>query len=155
MDIAASVEAINGTSRPADCELRQIQQAEIGAYWPLVKAGIEKVAERASDGWIAEDVYMALKQGVSQLLVAFVANYYVGFLVVTPTVGWAGPQLHIWALFNRGERNVLETFLPDLLRIAEERGMVRITMASCRKGWERRARELGFVPTQQHYALEV
>src|SRR5512139_1418859 len=154
MDIAASVEAINGTTRDR-CELRAVPAVEIGKYWQLIENGVAKVAERAEDGWIAPDLYMALKQGVSLLYIAFVADYYVGFLVVTPAIGWAGPQLHVWALYNRGERDVLETFLPDLLEIARQRGAKQITMASPRRGWERRAAALGFHPTQQHYALEV
>ena len=155
MDIAASVEAINGGVRPDDCELRAVAQQEIGHYWALVKAGVEKVAELATDGWLPEDLYMALKQGVSLLYIAFVNQYYVGFVVLTPAMGWTGPQLHVWACYNRGERDVLETFLPDLLEIARQRGTTQITMASPRRGWERRALALGFHPTQQHYAMEV
>jgi hypothetical protein len=98
---------------------------------------------------------MALKQGVSLLFVAYVCQYYVGFVVLTPTVGWAGPQAHIWLTYNRGERDVIETFLPDLLDIARARGAVKLTMSSPRRGWEKRAVQLGFHPTLQHYALEV
>ena len=155
MDIASSMHALNGQDAAQDRELRQIAPAELYAYWPLVKAGVEKVAERGSDGWLPEDVYMAVKQGVSLLYVAFVAQYYVGFAVVTPALGWHGPQLHVWCLYNRGERDVLETFLPELLAIAKERGAQRLTMSSPRKGWERRGEALGFHYINSQFALEV
>lgn len=155
MDIAVSHAAINGTDRPTEREFRLITPEGLQAIWPLVKSGVQTVCERGSDGWIMEDVYMALKQGVSLLYVGFVSNYYVGFVVVTPTIGWNGPQLHTWLLYNRGERDVLDTFLPDLIEIAKVRGAQRITMSSPRKGWERRAVALGFHPTLQHYAMEI
>lgn len=155
MDIAASTHALNGTDRPAARELRLIAQDDLHAFWPLVKRGVETVAERGSDGWLPEDVYVALRQGVSLLYVGFIDQYYVGFAVLTPAVGWNGPLLHLWLVYSRGERDTLETFLPDLLAIAHERGAKRITMSSPRKGWEKRALQLGFHPTLQHYALEV
>lgn len=155
MDIAASEMAINGAGEPQDVLLRPVQQTELSQYWPLIKAGVEKIAEHSVDDWIVEDVYMSIKQGASFLYVAFVASYYVGFLVVTPTIGWTGPQLHVWLCYNRGERDVLETFLPTLRQIAKERGAQKITMTSPRRGWEKRAIELGFGRGQTHYQLEV
>src|SRR5512139_1083187 len=147
MEITASNEALNGTERPLERELRLVAPAEIQTYWPLVKAGVETVAERGSDGWLPEDVYMALKQGVSLLYVAFVHHYYTGFVVLTPAIGWAGPQAHIWLTYNRGDRDVLGTFLPDLLDIVRARGATKLTMSSPRRGWEKRAVQLGFYPT--------
>jgi hypothetical protein len=155
MDIAASTEAINGQGPAAERALHLVLPAELSQYWPLVKRGVETVAERGSDGWLPEDVYMALKQGISLLYIAFVSQYYVGFLVVTPAAGWSGPQLHVWLLFNRGARDVLATFLPDLVALAKERGAQRITMSSPRKGWERRAPQLGFEQGLTNYVLEV
>jgi hypothetical protein len=155
MDMAASTEAINGQGHAPQREFVLVEPRDLTQYWPLVKAGVEKVAERGSDGWLPEDVYMALKQGVSLLYVGFVDRYYVGFVVVTPAAGWSGPQLHLWLLYNRGERDVLETFLPDLIEIAKARGAQRITMSSPRKGWERRAPQLGFEQGLTNYSLEV
>ena len=155
MDIAASLLAINGVDIPDSRQLRPVAPADLYQYWPLVKAGVEKVAERGSDGWLPEDVYMALKQGISLLYVAFVNDYYVGFVVLTPAAGWNGPQIHLWACYNRGERDVLETFLPDLIEIARSRGAQRLTMSSPRKGWERRGEALGFNYINSQFALEV
>ncbi len=155
MDIALANESLNGQTLPADRVLQLVPQSELTAAWHTVKRGMEEVQERASDGWLTEDVYMALRQGTSMLAVGYVHQYYVGFAVLTPVMGWAGPQLHIWAAYNRGERDVLETFLPDLIELAKQRGCTRLTMASQRKGWARRAEQLGFVPGQTTYALEV
>ena len=155
MDIAASMHALNGQDAAQEREFRLIAPVELHAYWPLVKAGVEKVAERGSDGWLPEDVYMALKQSISLLYVAFVSQYYVGFAVVTPTIGWNGPQLHIWCLYNRGERDVLDTFLPDLIALAKSRGAQRMTMSSPRRGWEKRAAQLGFEPGLITYGMEI
>ncbi|MCO5760383.1 MAG: hypothetical protein NHG36_02560 [Chromatiaceae bacterium] len=155
MDIAAAATAINGTGQPEMRELRLVQPHELGRYWELIKPGLVSVHEKASDGWLIEDVYMALKQGVSVLYIGFVSQYYVGFVVATPAIGWTGPQLHLWALYNRGERDLLETFLPDLLEIARARGAVRITMQSPRRGWERRGAALGMHYINSQFAMEV
>lgn len=155
MDIESARIAINGTAPTGERELRLVEPWELARYWLQVKGGVERVAEEASDGWLPEDVYMALKQNVSLLMVGYVANYYVGFVVLTPTLGWEGPQMHLWAVYNRGERDVLDTFLEDVREFARARGAVKITMTSCRKGWERRAVQLGFTKTQTQFALEV
>lgn len=155
MDLSLAQAALNSATAPQVRELHLVDPAELGRYWVQVRAGVERVAEESSDGWLPEDMYMAIKQGVSLLLVGYVENYYTGFVVLTPSLGWSGPQMHLWALYNRGARDTLETFLPDLLRFARDRGAQKITMASVRKGWDRRAAQLGFARTQTHYALEV
>ena len=155
MDIGAAREAIDGTTPVAEHLLRPVAPQELARYWPLVRPGLEKVRDRSGDGWLVEDIYVALKQGVSELYVGLVSQYYVGCVVLTPTVGWHGPQAHLWAVYSRGERDVLEAFLPDLVERCRARGITRLTMSSERKGWLRRAEQLGFRPTQQHYTLEV
>ena len=156
MDIAVSDEAINGHSAALERELRLIAPTELYDCWDdLVKDGVRKVADIGSDGWIPEDVWMSLKQQTSFLYVAYVSGFYVGFVIVTPANGWRAPLWHLWVLYNRGDRDVLETFLPDFIGMAKQRGVQRITMSSPRKGWERRAPQLGFVQGLTNYALEI
>ena len=155
MDIAASTDAINGQAATEDRELHLVRPEELHAAWQQVQRGVDRVIEATHADWLREDLYVSLRQGVTQLYVGYVHQYYVGFVAVTPTAGWTGPQWHIWAAFNRGERDVLQTFLPDLVALAKAAGAQKLTMSSPRKGWERRAVQLGFHEFERHYALEV
>ena len=151
-----SREAIDGVgTTELDRELRVIPPHHVRSVWNLVRGGVEKIIERTDDRFLPEDVYMALQQGTSVLMVCYVASYYVGFVVVTPSIGWDGPELHLWLTYNRGRRDVCETFMPDIVAHARAHHCVRLTGMSDREGWKRRAAQLGWRATMTKYELEV
>ena len=155
MDMADAREAIDGTALAVNRELRLVHPTQLRGTWTLVRGGVEKIIERTEDRFLPEDVYMALQQGGSVLMVCYVASYYVGFVVVTPNVGWDGPELHVWLAYNRGKRDVCETFLPEIIAHARQHNFVRLTGMSDREGWKRRAAQLGWRATMTKYELEI
>jgi hypothetical protein len=149
-------EAIDGTGATTlQTELRVVAPQEVRAAWTQVRGGIEKVIEKCEDRFLPEDVYVALQQGTSVLMVGYVASYYVGFVVVTPTIGWDGPELHLWLAYNRGKRDVCETFMPQIVAHAKRHNCVSLTGMSDRKGWEKRATQLGWRATMTKYEMEI
>lgn len=148
-------EAIDEQTAVTDSELRIVPHTQIRQVWQQVRGGVDKVIERTDDHFLAEDVYMALVQGTSVLMVGYVHQYYVGFVIATPTIGWEGPELHLWMVFNRGGRDVLATFMPQVISFAKARGATRLTASSSRDGWERRIGKLGWHKTLTQYAMEV
>ena len=122
----------------ADGELRHVPPQDLHAYWPFIKPGLEEVRSRSVDGWIAEDVYSAVRTGSSTLHVAFVDSSYAGFCVLTVMQGYSSKALHIWCAYGVKGMNVVDRFEKDLIRIALNAGCRKLTLLSNRKGWGRR-----------------
>lgn len=136
-------------------ELKHIPQTEIYKWWDVIKPGLEKVHKYGRDGWIIEDVYLALKTGGSQLHVGIRDSYYRGFIVTTGLPGFRGPALHIWATYVESNDDEIDMFWDSLMEMSRKAGFKRMTFHSPRKGWGRRLKKYGFVPEQVIYSTEV
>ena len=136
--------------------LEYIDPSKLHKVWGLVKEGMEKVRERGGDSWLVEDMYMALKNNHSTLHIGYEGAEYRGFLVLTPTVSFDGPVLHIWALYsNGGELELLDEGLEHIKELAKRMNAQRVTFHSPRKGWEKCGAKLGFKLRTQTFAMEV
>lgn len=109
---------------------------DLREHWDTVKQGLQKIREHSAEGWLDEDVYHALKSGVSTLHLV-VYSEYVGFVILTPTQHYDGKALHIWCLHLHTEEPAMSDFLPEIERMAREIGAKRITFTSPRKGWQK------------------
>jgi hypothetical protein len=94
---------------------------------------------KASDDWIAEDVYHAIKSGVAACHVAQTEGGYAGCLITTLRHAEFShtPALHVWIAHSTGG-DVFEQGLPMLKQMAQHAGAARITFGSPRKGWAKR-----------------
>lgn len=133
-------------------ELVYVHPNELQGSWDQVKEGLQKIHARASDGWIAEDVYAAIKGGNSTLHLCYVDQEYVGFIVLTPMQGYDVRKLHIWCAYNIGETSNLELFIAQLENMARSIGARKLTFASPRR-WERRLPDFRLATT--YYEKEV
>ncbi len=133
-------------------ELSYVKPVDLQGYWDLIKVGLEAVHKNASDGWIAEDVYHAIKAGLSTLHLVYQDQEYVGFVILTPMQGYDVKKLHIWCAYNIGEKDVLAIVIPQLEDMARSIGARKLTFASPRK-WERRLKD--FTPVTTYYEKEV
>ncbi len=133
-------------------QLLPVNPVDLQSNWEEVRAGLLVVQKKASDGWIPEDIYHAIKSCTSFLYQAYVDQEYVGFIVVTPIHGYDCKKLHIWTAYNQGGKNVLEQTYPELEKIARGIGAKKITFASPRN-WERRFPDWKVVTT--YYEKEV
>lgn len=120
-------------------EARYIPKEELRSWWTWVKNGLETVLRKTPESWIPEDIYCDCYENRSMLWVTLVDNKPVGFFVLQPN----GSNVHIWAAYLEDPRYLKEG-------VEHIKGIVRngngetITFSSFRKGWEKRALELGF-----------
>jgi hypothetical protein len=123
---------------------------ELHETWSLVKAGLEEVARKIDADWMPEDVYSALKAGVSTLHLGYNNEEYEGFLVLTPTPDYDGMTLFIWCAYSATDNNVLERYWEELEQMGRNIKAKRIRFHSPRKGWAKR-----FKPVATIYEKEL
>lgn len=111
--------------------------------WQWVREGLEKIQSKGASNWIIEDVYCDCHERRSFLYVLSKEHPF-GFMVLQPI----GETLHIWAAWSNSiDPEDLNQGLIQAKRIAKEYKCNAITFTSVRKGWEKKARHLGFAPS--------
>lgn len=90
---------------------------------------------KASDDWIPEDVYHAIKAGTAACHLSGD-----GLLITTLTrAEFSGTRaLHVWIVHNTGGPDVIDANLPLLRAMAHRAGATKITFGSPRIGWAKR-----------------
>lgn len=130
--------------------LHYIPKDQLRSHWDYVKHGLELVRAKGHTQWIVEDVYCDCYENRSMLFVGMIDNKVVGFVVLQPI----GDTLHVWASWSTINDNTLfQQAWQEIQAIAKQGGKSRVTFSSQRKGWERRARELGFKPQTWEFIL--
>ena len=124
-------------------ETKYITPQELRSWWPSIKPGLENVKTKSPEDWIIEDVYVDCYNGRSMLWALIDDSRVIGYWVLQPN----GDKLHVWAgwsLENRHDN--LENGLKYIKEVARQGGSKYITFSSHRRGWEKRAKTLGFSP---------
>ena len=130
--------------------LHYIPKDKLREHWDYVKHGLELVRAKGHTSWIVEDVYCDCYENRSMLFIGMIDNKAVGFVVLQPL----GDTLHVWASWST--INVITLFqqaFQEIQAIAKQGGKSKVTFNSQRKGWERRARLMGFKPQTWEYTL--
>jgi hypothetical protein len=77
-------------------------------------------------------------------------NKPVGFVVLQPI----GDTLHVWASWSTiNDHTLFQQAFQEIQAIAKQGGKSKVTFSSQRKGWERRARLMGFTPQTWEFIL--
>jgi hypothetical protein len=135
--------------------LRYIKQGDIQDVWETIKPGLDKIAS-ATDEWIAEDIYMALKLNTCSLFLCEINGNYKGFVVSQKQENYGKVKLHIWAAFSQAnDYNVLENSMDEIKSWANNIEAKKITFSTTRKGWEKVAPKLGFEKTLTTYEIAL
>ena len=130
--------------------LHYIPKDQLRSHWDYVKHGLELVRVKGHMEWIIEDVYCDCYENRSMLFVGLVDNKPVGFVVLQPI----GDTLHIWATWSTlNDETLFYQAWQEIQAIAKQGGKSRVTFSSQRKGWERKARALGFKPQTWEFIL--
>ena len=131
--------------------LHYIPKDQLRTHWDYVKHGLELVRQRGHTEWIVEDVYCDCYENRSMVFLAITDNKPYGFVVLQPI----GNTLHIWAAWSVINNEELQNAaMKEIQAIAKQGGKSKVTFSSQRKGWERRARAMGFQPQTWEYILE-
>ena len=130
--------------------LHYIPKENLRQHWDYVKHGLELVRQRGHMEWIIEDIYCDCYENRSMLFLGIVDNKPVGFVVLQPI----GNTLHVWATWSTlNDQTLFYQAWQEIQAIAKQGGKARVTFSSQRKGWERKAREMGFKPQTWEFIL--
>lgn len=130
--------------------LHYIPKDQLRQHWDYIRHGLEIVRSKGHTDYIAEDVYCDCFEQRSMLFMGIVDNKPVGFVVLQPI----GNRLHVWAAWSllNDEALFMQAF-QEIQQIARQGGKTKVTFNSERRGWERKARQMGFKPQTWEYTL--
>jgi len=124
--------------------LHYIPKQDLRQHWDYVKHGLELVRAKGHTEWIVEDVYCDCYENRSMLFIGIIDKQPVGFVVLQPI----GNTLHVWATWSTiNDDAIFQQASKEIQEIARQGGKSKVTFTSQRRGWERKARELGFKPS--------
>ena len=130
--------------------LHYIPKDQLRQHWEYIRHGLEIVRSKGHTDYIAEDVYCDCYEQRSMLFMGIIDNKPVGFVVLQPI----GNRLHVWAAWSllNDEALFMKAF-QEIQAIAKQGGKTKVTFNSERRGWERKARQMGFKPQTWEYTL--
>jgi hypothetical protein len=130
--------------------LHYIPKDQLRQHWEYIRHGLEIVRSKGHTDYIAEDVYCDCYEQRSMLFMGIIDNKPVGFVVLQPI----GNRLHVWAAWSLINDEALFTqAFQEIQQIARQGGKTKVTFNSERRGWERKARQMGFKPQTWEYTL--
>lgn len=118
-------------------ELKYIAPNELRNHWEWVRQGLDKIRARGHNAWLPEDIYCDCFENRAMLWIS-PDN---GFMVLQPN----GKELHVWAAYLQTP-DQLEAGFEHIKNIARQGNCNKITFSSMRRGWEQRAKQMGFRP---------
>ena len=138
--------------------LTQVNPLHLSRLWHMVKPGMEEILEDLNKDclqelWVPEDVYTSIKIGESILLLGDE-----GFVVfqVRQDKYTGTKQFFVWLGYSFDPSvNILEYSHRQLLNIAKQYGCEMMTFSSTRRGWERRAKDIGFSTGLTTYSMRI
>jgi len=130
--------------------LNYIPKDQLRTHWEYVKHGLEIVRSKGHPEWIVEDVYCDCYENRSMLFIGVIDQQPVGLVILQPIAD----ALHIWATWSTlNNQTLFYQAWQEIQQIAKQGGKSRVTFSSQRKGWERKARSLGFKPQTWEFTL--
>jgi hypothetical protein len=130
--------------------LHYIPKDNLRQHWEYIRHGLEIVRSKGHTEYIPEDVYCDCYEQRSMLFMGIIDNKPVGFVVLQPI----GNRLHVWAAWSliNDEALFMQAF-QEIQQIAKQGGKNKVTFNSERRGWERKARQMGFKPQTWEFTL--
>ena len=130
--------------------LHYIPNQELRQHWDFVKNGLEIVRSKADSSWIVEDVYCDCYENRSMLFLIITNKTLYGFVVLQPN----NQAMHVWVTWmNVNDNKLLEQIFEEAKVISKQNGKSTITFTSQRKGWERKAKQMGFKPLTWEFKI--
>ena len=79
-----------------------VQPANLHSAWPDVLLGIDRIHEKSSERWLAEDVYCHIRTGAAQLFRCYDGDVYRGFILTeTKRESFTNEAtLHVWLIYG-------------------------------------------------------
>jgi hypothetical protein len=123
--------------------LHYIPKDQLRTHWEFIKHGLEIVRSKGHPEWLVEDVYCDCYEQRSMIFLAVTDNKPYGFVVLQPI----GKTLHVWAAWSTiNNELLLQQAFQEIQQIAKNGQKTKVTFSSQRRGWERKAKQMGFKP---------
>jgi len=123
--------------------LHYIPKDQLRTHWEFIRHGLEIVRSKGHPEWLVEDVYCDCYEQRSMVFLAVTDNKPYGFVVLQPI----GKTLHVWAAWSTiNDELLLQQAWQEIQQIAKNGQKTKVTFSSQRRGWERKARLMGFKP---------
>ena len=130
--------------------LHYIPKDNLRQHWEYIRHGLEIVRSKGHTEYIPEDVYCDCFEQRSMLFMGIIDNKPVGFVVLQPI----GNRLHVWAAWSLiNDDTLFMQAFQEIQQIARQGGKTKVTFNSERRGWERKARQMGFKPQTWEFTL--
>ena len=130
--------------------LHYIPNHELRQHWDFVKNGLEIVRSKADSSWIVEDVYCDCYENRSMLFLIITNKTLYGFVVLQPN----NQAMHVWITWmNINDNKLLDNIFEEVKVMSKQNGKSTITFTSQRKGWERKAKQMGFTPLTWEFKI--
>lgn len=124
-------------------EFKFIPVNDLRAWWPSVREGLNKIKTSSPENWIPEDVYTDCFNQKAMLWVVIDNQHFAGFFILQPM----DQDLHVWAAWTlNNDYQIVESGLKYIKDMARQAGHKYVSFTSHRRGWQRRAEQLGFRP---------
>lgn len=135
--------------------LKYIDPKDLHTVWDYVQSGLSHLLKRAPDKWTPCDVYHHLKAGnfYLQMTQDEQANT-TGFVVLQVTQGWIGKEMHVFAAFSL-DPAIMDYAFGHVKDLAKSMGIKYLKFTSNRKGWNKRAEELGYQFENTTYEIDL
>lgn len=78
-----------------------------------------------------------------------------GFAILQLVRGWDGHEMFVFCAYIVPGNDVMDAAFAEVKEIARTAGAKRVRFQSMRKGWEKRAQELGYKTGYTEYELEL
>ena len=130
--------------------LHYIPKDNLRQHWEYIRHGLEIVRSKGHTEYIPEDVYCDCFEQRSMLFMGIIDHKPVGFVVLQPI----GNRLHVWAAWSLiNDDTLFMQAFQEIQAIAKQGGKTKVTFNSERRGWERKARQMGFKPQTWEFTL--
>ena len=130
--------------------LHYIPKDQLRTHWEFIKHGLEIVRSKGHPEWLAEDVYCDCYEQRSMVFLAINNNQPYGFVVLQPM----GNTIHVWAAWSSiNDELLLTQAFQEIQAIAKQGSKTRITFTSQRRGWDKKALQMGFKPSTWEFTL--
>ena len=130
--------------------LHYIPKDQLRTHWEFIKHGLEIIRSKGHPEWLVEDVYCDCYEQRSMVFLAVTNNQPYGFVVLQPI----GKSMHVWAAWSSiNDELLLQEAWQEIQAIAKQGSKTKITFTSQRRGWDRKALQMGFKPSTWEFTL--
>ncbi len=124
---------------------RFIKPEELRQWWASIRPGLDYLQTKTPEEWIPEDVYSDCLNNRALAFAWMDGQEVKGYFIVQPM----GIYLHVWAAWSlENKEEIVIEALKFVKEIARQGNAKYLTFSSHRRGWDKRAAELGFKPRQ-------